>query len=67
MATKLLPAHRTRDGQPIKTTDIARAPKRPRGRAHTRAGDYAPTHAPTPTHACACPRPHTCACEEAED
>jgi hypothetical protein len=28
MARKLAPAHRTRDGQPIKTTDVARAPAR---------------------------------------
>ena len=61
MATKLAPAHRTRDGQPLKTTDIARirahphtdapTPKRPRTRARV------------PARAHTCPYP-ACECRK---
>lgn len=43
MARKLAPAQRTRDGQPIKTTDVARAPTGTRPRTGDRAP--APVHA----------------------
>jgi len=42
MATKLAPAHRELDGQPIKTTDVARVP----ARKHPRAGDRTPKRMP---------------------
>ena len=61
MVTKLAPAHRTRDGQPLKTGDIARI------RAHPRVGAYTPTRprprARVPARAGTCPYP-TCECEE---
>ncbi len=61
MATKLAPARRTRDGQPLKTTDIARI------RAHPREDARTPTHprkrARVPARAGTCPYP-TCECEE---
>jgi len=38
MATKLTPAHRELDGQPIKTGDVARLPRK---RLRTRASAYA--------------------------
>jgi hypothetical protein len=53
MATKLAPAHREIDGQPVKTTDVARVPARKRPRADARP----------PAHTGACPYP-ACACEE---
>lgn len=64
MATKLAPAHRTREGQPIKTTDIARM------RAHPREGARTPTHPRTrarvPARAPTCPYP-ACECREERD
>jgi len=47
MATKLAPAHRELDGQPIKTGDVDRTPKRRRvrPRMRTRASAYAHEHA----------------------
>ncbi len=62
MATKLAPAQRTRDGQPLKTGDIARIP------AHPREGTRTPTRprkrARVPARADTCPYP-ACTCEEA--
>ena len=64
MATKLSPAHRTRDGQPLKSGDIARIPTHPREDAHTptcpRTCARVPAHTPT------CPYPD-CECGEARD
>jgi hypothetical protein len=65
MARKLAPAHRTRDGQPIKTTDVARAPTGTRPRAGDRTPERTRPRLCVRLHAHV--RSRACTCEEAED